>query len=173
MRGVYTLIIRFRHLCSVDIRKRLVVVVKPGLYLYTGSALGRGSVSLEGRILRHCAKRKTEFWHIDRLLACKSSQVVMVVLAETLSKAECGLNAALLECPSVKIVAKGIGSSDCRCESHFLVAEASLRSVRQTVSSSYRKLRLRPRVSDNPRPGGFDGRVTGERIRTQLSMLRR
>jgi len=155
-RGVYTLVIRFRSSCSVSIHKQVSVVIKPGLYLYTGSGLGHGSTSLEVRIRRHCSRNKTEFWHIDRILACKSSGVVAVLSAETLSKAECSVNTALLERQNAKIVAKGIGSSDCRCESHFLAAKGSLRSVLQTVSSSYRELGLRPRVLDNPEPSGSE-----------------
>ena len=174
MRGVYTLIIYFHRLCSVSTRKNVSVVVKPGLYLYTGSALGYGSTSLEARIRRHCARRKTEFWHIDRILACRASQVVAVVFAETSRKAECSLNGALLERRDFNTVAKGIGSSDCRCDSHFLAAKGTLRSVRQAARSCYRKLGLRPWILEIAGPSRLrDINVLSERIRTQPSMFRR
>lgn len=145
-RGVYTLIIRSRRPCKVSIRRHASVVVKRGWYLYTGSALGRGSASLEARIRRHLARDKHEFWHIDRILSCESAQVVAVVFAETTSDAECTVNAALLEHQNTRVFFRGIGSSDCRCESHFLAADGSLSPLKQIVRSCYTKLGLRPHV---------------------------
>ena len=74
LRRVYTLIIRLRRPCRVNIGKHVSPVLKQGLYLYIGSAMGRGSTSLEARIRRHLTRDKRRFWHIDRILACKSSQ---------------------------------------------------------------------------------------------------
>lgn len=156
MRGVYTLIIRLPRSCRVSIGKRVSVLVKQGLYLYIGSALGRGSTSLEARIRRHLARDKGRFWHIDRILACESARVVSVVFAETTSKAECKVNAALLEYPNIRVFFRGIGSSDCRCRSHFLVAEASLRSLQQKVRSCYTELGLRPHVLKDLKFGESD-----------------
>lgn len=172
-RGVYTLVIFFRHLRTIRIRKHVSIVLEPGLYLYTGSALGYGSTSLEARIRRHCVRQKTKFWHIDRILACRTSQIVAVLFAETSRKAECGLNKALLECRNFSIVAKGIGSSDCRCNSHFLAAKGTLRSVQQTARSCYAKMGLRPCILEIAGPGRLgDVNIASERIRTQLSMFR-
>lgn len=142
--GVYTLIIRLARPCRISIANHRPLVVNQGLHLYVGSALGRGSTSLEARIRRHLRRRKSRFWHIDRILASKSAEVVSVVFAETECKAECRVNAALLMDPSIAVVRKGIGSSDCRCESHFLKATGSLRCVREKVRSCYVRLGLRP-----------------------------
>lgn len=150
LRGVYTLIIRFSRRCKASIGTQRSALVQQGLYLYTGSALGRGSTSLESRIRRHLRREKREFWHVDRLLVCKSAKVVSAVLAETTGKVECTVNAALLKDPKVGVPFRGIGSSDCRCESHFLIAERSLKSMRKTVRSCYSRLGLRPRLL-NPR----------------------
>jgi Uri superfamily endonuclease len=146
LRGVYTLIIRFSRHCKISVGARITAVVEPGLYLYTGSALGRGSTSLEFRIRRHLRREKREFWHIDRLLACESASVISVILAQTTGKAECGVNDALLEDRKLTVPFMGIGSSDCRCESHFLAAKRSLRSLQQEVRSCYLGLGLSPRV---------------------------
>lgn len=153
MRGVYTLIIRFLRPCKATIRKHMPVVVDRGLYFYTGSGSGRGSTSLEGRIGRHLRREKKEFWHVDRILACKSAHVVSVVYAVRTKKAECRVNAALLEHTNVRAPFKGIGSSDCRCESHFLEARGSLRLLRQKVRACYSALGFRPRVLNTPRGG--------------------
>ena len=146
LRGVYTLIIRFLRPCKASVTKHVPVVVDRGLYLYTGSASGRGSTSLEGRIGRHLGREKKEFWHVDRILACRSAHVVSVVYAVTNSKAECRVNAALLKHTNIRAPVKGLGSSDCRCESHFLKATGSLRSLRKKVRSCYTVLGFRPRV---------------------------
>jgi Uri superfamily endonuclease len=153
LRGVYTLIIRLARPCKASILKHAPVVVDRGLYLYTGSASGRGSTSLEGRIRRHLKREKKEFWHVDRILACKSAHVVSVVYAVTTSKSECRVNAALLKDTNIRAPFKGLGSSDCRCESHFLEARGSLPSLRQKVRSCYAGLGLRPQVVRTLRAG--------------------
>ena len=146
MRGVYTLIIRFPHRCKATVGTGFSLIIDPGLYLYTGSALGHGSTSLESRIGRHLRRDKHAFWHIDRLLACPSAEVVSVVFAETTRNAECRVNAAVLRDSKVKVPFRGIGSSDCRCASHFLLAERSFRSLLRRVGSCYSSLRLSPHV---------------------------
>jgi len=146
LRGVYTLIIRFPHRCKATVGTGFSLIIDPGLYLYTGSALGHGSTSLESRIGRHLRRDKHAFWHIDRLLACPSAEVVSVVFAETTRNAECRVNAAVLRDSKVKVPFRGIGSSDCRCASHFLLAERSFRSLLRRVGSCYSSLRLSPHV---------------------------
>lgn len=173
MRGVYTLIIRFPRPCKAGIRKHMPVVVDRGLYLYTGSASGRGSTSLEGRIRRHLRREKKEFWHVDRILAYESAHVVSVIYAVTTSKAECRVNAALLKHTNILAPFKGLGSSDCRCESHFLEARESLRSLRQGVRSCYTALRLRPRVLKTPRAGYSINITTSQhRLNTEATAKR-
>lgn len=144
--GVYTLIIRLPAPCRIAVGRHLAVLFKRGLYLYTGSALGRGSTSLEGRIGRHLSRHKNDFWHIDRILSSDSRSVVSVVFAKTTSKAECRVNAALLMDPEIEVLAKGIGSSDCKCESHFLAAGCTLSVLRRKVRLCYTSLSLHPRT---------------------------
>jgi len=183
LRGVYTLIIRFPRPCKASIRKHMPVVVDRGLYLYTGSASGRGSTSLEGRIRRHLRRQKKEFWHVDRILACESAHVVSVIYAVTTSKAECRVNAALLKHTNIRAPFKALGSSDCRCESHFLEARESLRSLRQKVRACYTVLGFCPRFLKTVR-GGYsisittsqhrlNSEATAKRIRMRCSTLRR
>jgi len=144
--GVYTLIIRLAAPCRIAVGRHLAVLFKRGLYLYTGSALGRGSTSLEGRISRHLSRHKNDFWHIDRILSSDSTYVVSVILAKTTSKAECKVNRALLMGPNVRVLTKGIGCSDCKCESHFLAAAGTLSVLRRKVRLCYTSLGLRPRT---------------------------
>lgn len=146
MKGVYTLIIRFASPCRTSLAEQGSILLGRGLYLYTGSAQGRGSTSLRRRVQRHLGHKKKQFWHIDRILACESARVISVVFAETRGKLECRVNAGLLRDSRVGIVGIGIGSSDCRCKSHFLAAKPSLLLLTRIVKSSYVRLGLRPLV---------------------------
>jgi Uri superfamily endonuclease len=145
-RGVYNLIIRFNRECAVRKVRGAVLLLEPGLYIYTGSARGRGSTSLEQRVRRHLAHNKKHFWHIDRILQCRSAKVVAVVFAETRRNAECRVNAALTEDPRIRVFGNGIGSSDCRCRSHFLIAKGPLRSLIFRVRHAYERVGLSPHV---------------------------
>jgi len=149
--GVYTLIIRSSRPCRITVGRHLTVLLKRGWYLYSGSALGRGSTSLEGRISRHLTRDKKHFWHIDRILSSDSTRVVLVVFAKTTSKMECKLNAALLKDSGIRVPVRGMGSTDCRCESHFLVTRHTLGVLRQKVRLCYARLGLRPRSLEGSR----------------------
>mgnify|MGYP001123982416 CR=1 FL=1 len=146
MRGVYNLIIRFNRGCTVAIVRGAVLLLEPGFYIYTGSARGRGSTSLEQRLRRHLTQNKKQFWHIDRILQCRSAEVVAVVFAETRRNAECWVNAALMEDPHIRALGNGIGSSDCRCRSHFLIAQGPLRSLIFRVRHAYERVGFSPHV---------------------------
>ena len=144
MRGVYTLIIRSTEPCKVLAGRRHSVAFERGLYLYTGSALGRGSTSLEGRIGRHLSREKRDFWHIDRILSSESVHVISVIFAKTTRKAECGVNTEFLKDSDINVLAKRIGSSDCRCKSHLLVARGGPDALKRKIKSSYARPSLRP-----------------------------
>lgn len=149
-RGVYNLIIRFNRECAVRKVRGAVLLLEPGLYIYTGSARGSGSTSLEQRVRRHLTRDKKQFWHIDRILHCRSAEVVAVVFAETRRDAECSVNAALTEDPHISTLGKWIGSSDCRCRSHFLIAKGSLRPLIFRVRHAYERVGLNPHVLKDP-----------------------
>jgi Uri superfamily endonuclease len=148
--GVYTLIIRSSQRSRITVGRHLTILLKRGLYLYSGSALGRGSTSLEHRINRHLAQEKTHFWHIDRILSSGSTRVILVVFAKTTSKTECKLNKALLKDSGIGVPTKGVGSTDCECESHFLVTRYSLSVLQKKVKSCYSRLGLRPHTLSGP-----------------------
>jgi len=72
--------------------------------------------------------------------------VVSLIFARTTRKAECRVNAALLKDPDIAVLAKGVGSSDCKCESHFLMVKCELSVLREKVRRHYVRLDLRPLV---------------------------
>ena len=97
---------------SLMLPERLAECVRPGLFLYCGSAHGPGG--LRARVGRHMRPSKTIRWHIDHLTARAT-----VLGAWTFTdRSECELAAALAHLPAP---VKGFGSSDCRsCRSHLL-----------------------------------------------------
>jgi Uri superfamily endonuclease len=154
LRGVYTLIIRSCKPRRITVGRHLSVFLERGLYLYTGSALGRGSTSLEGRISRHLSREKKHFWHIDRILSSDSARVVSVIFASTTSRMECKVNTALLKDSGIGVPMRGVGSTDCRCEAHFLMARCTLGLLRQKVRLCYTGLGVRPRMLEDHRMVG-------------------
>jgi Uri superfamily endonuclease len=152
LRGVYTLIIRSAQPRRIEIGGRPLVFLERGLHLYTGSALGRGSTSLEGRISRHLSREKKNFWHIDWVLSSSPVSVVSVIFAKTTSKMECRVNTSLLKEPRIRVLARGVGSSDCNCESHLLMARCTSRVLRRKVRLCYVRLGLRPSIVEDPEP---------------------
>jgi Uri superfamily endonuclease len=153
--GVYTLIIRSSQPCRITVGRCLSISLERSLYIYTGSAVGRGSTSLEGRITRHLRQEKKRFWHIDRILSSGSARVASVVFAETARKMECKTNTALLKDSCIVVPVRGVGSTDCKCESHFLMTRYTLGVLRQKVRLCYAKLGLRPRVLEDRRALGL------------------
>jgi len=92
-----------------------IFTFQPGVYIYTGSALGGFSQRL-GRHLEGPAQGKFH-WHVDYLSAwCEEKSFAVVPTDRHL---ECALNRAVAELESSRIAARGFGSSDCRCPSHL------------------------------------------------------
>ncbi len=122
-RGVYTLIIFLSKDASLTVGKLGFQSFPRGYYSYTGSALGRGALSLSHRILRHLRKEKRKFWHIDFLLAQEAAVVTSIIAAPTTHrKMECEINSHIKEKCQATVPVPGFGASDCgkNCGSHLL-----------------------------------------------------
>ena len=126
MKGTYTILLGFGGAVSVRVGKLGRFRLSDGHYLYTGSALGKGAVSLEGRISRHARRSKTLRWHIDYLTSskyCKVGRVAYVISSRPL---ECKMNQLIIRSiPAVPAISN-FGSSDCDCFSHLLRPPSSL-----------------------------------------------
>ena len=85
-----------------------------GSYLYIGSA----KRNWQQRINRHLRQNKRVRWHIDYLLAVPTVSVQEVWLSR--QDQECHTAKQLAQMAGTMILGRGIGSSDCRCPSHFL-----------------------------------------------------
>jgi Uri superfamily endonuclease len=91
------------------------ICLKPGLYVYVGSACGPGG--LEARLRRHlCGKRKKMHWHIDRLLSLPGAEPLLAVHVPGKQlcspRAEPWLALAAASSRLLEPVGRGVGSTD-------------------------------------------------------------
>jgi Uri superfamily endonuclease len=123
LNGTYTLILHCKKPFRVKIGSLGYVDVGRGYCLYTGSALGRGSVSLEGRLKRHFRASKKPRWHVDYLTLHPLCDVDSAVCLKSAAHLECKINRAILRGLDVHPLLPHAGSSDCNCEAHLLKVE--------------------------------------------------
>ena len=120
MRGTYTLLLACKRPFKLRIGKLGQTKVEKGYYLYTGSALGTGAVSLEQRIARHRRRNKRMKWHVDYLTACREIAVITVICLEGNKRLECQINQEILSRLDGKPIIRRAGASDCKCSGHLL-----------------------------------------------------
>jgi Uri superfamily endonuclease len=111
--GVYHLVLHLPIPTALRVGKLGTFGFPAGYYVYTGSAMG----GLRARLDRHRRARKKPWWHIDYLL--RRAGIVEVVEVPTRRRVECALNRRVLKIEGARVVARGFGASDCRCEAHL------------------------------------------------------
>lgn len=133
MKGTYILFIESKQNVEPNVGKLGIVKIPKGMYAYVGSAMGK-SVNLNSRVDRHkkLAKEKKgkKQWHIDYINTSPGVEITGVCRIGE-KGIECEV-AKLLKETGGKIVAKGLGSSDCKCPTHFF-------SIDQEVVESFLK----------------------------------
>ena len=122
LRGTYTLLMVCKRPFKLRIGKLGLAQIKKGIYLYTGSALGAGAVSLDLRIARHRRRNKRVKWHVDYLTVRPEITIVSVVCIESKVRLECKINQRILSILNVEPILHRAGSSDCHCNAHLLFA---------------------------------------------------
>ncbi len=119
--GAYALEIRLARPLKLPVAALGLPRLRPGRYVYLGSARGPGG--LRARVRRHLKARKITRWHVDHLTA-RASVAAVVSRA---GSSECGMVRALLAAPGVAVPVAGFGSSDCRdCPAHLLLVPDDL-----------------------------------------------
>jgi Uri superfamily endonuclease len=120
MRGTYTIIISCKK--SVNLRFGGLGRAKTlrGLYVYSGSALGQGAMSLEGRISRHSRSHKKIRWHVDCMTSKQWCTVKAAIHVESPRRLECDVNNMLVEKLNASPPLPHIGASDCKCRGHLM-----------------------------------------------------
>jgi Uri superfamily endonuclease len=99
------------------------LAVRPGFYLYVGSALGPGG--LLARVSRHCrGVAKKQHWHIDYLHA--HSKPVAVWYRYSRRRLEHDWATVLVQMVGT-VPVEGFGCSDCNCDAHLFFTARALR----------------------------------------------
>jgi len=147
LKGIYTIVMRLKSNVRCKAGSLGPVRFAGGVYIYTGSARGKGSVSIHGRIERHLGKRRRSFWHIDYLLAANACNIQAFVYSETRRDLECEVNRRIQEMTYAAFPVRGFGSSDCACLSHLLYLPGyQIDQALTKAKNAYCSLRLKPRI---------------------------
>lgn len=97
--------------------------LQKGLYLYVGSAR-RG---LDKRIKRHLVHQKKTHWHIDYILNTARPQKIDAWIHDEAQ--ECKTAREIMHKSDINIIRKGIGSSDCKCPTHFFCFRGQISEI--------------------------------------------
>lgn len=111
--SLYVIYLQITKECHVSVGKLGKYSFPAGLYLYIGSA----KRNIRARLTRHLQVNKKHRWHFDYVRPY--GQIVKV---ETYARniSECQLRSHLQESLSGKLLVKGFGSSDCKCDTHLI-----------------------------------------------------
>jgi len=144
MKGAYVLIIEIAQPTKVKIRSLGDVSFDPGTWVYVGSAMGKGSTSLENRLKRHFRSEKTVYWHIDHLLD-SAVELHKAYWTESNTHAECDIARALESKEEFRAGPRRFGSSDCKsgCRAHIFRFSSEKR-IEKVIESSFRNLGFNP-----------------------------
>lgn len=114
-KGTYVLFIRLIKEIPIVIQKKKLIL-KPGFYIYVGSAFGAGGLS--SRLHRHIRKIKQKHWHIDQVTMSDYAFVEGIGISLN-KKIECEIATKLSKINFLDPITN-FGNSDCGiCQSHF------------------------------------------------------
>jgi Uri superfamily endonuclease len=103
--------------------------LRPGYYLYIGSAFGPGG--LRARVAHHHYRAKRPHWHVDYLRRYARLESVWYASG---ARREHDWAAKVAAMPGAAMVLPGFGSSDCRCETHlYWFVESPVAELRGVV----------------------------------------
>jgi sugar fermentation stimulation protein A len=115
--GSYRLFLRLDKALTLQIGALGRFDFKPGIYVYTGSAMR----NLSKRIERHKRRRKTKHWHIDYLTSNTNFKIIKTEIFPSEKKEECQKNMEVVSLAAAEIPVKKFGSSDCStCPAHLV-----------------------------------------------------
>ena len=139
--GTYALVLQSETSASAQIGRWGCLDVRPGYYIYVGSALGPGGVL--ARVSRHCRELKSKHWHIDYLR--EFTDVVAVWYRHSPNRLEHRWAEEVAKLSGTEPV-KGFGCSDCSCESHLIYSrsEPELAGFAAAVGSSVKSWSCEP-----------------------------
>ena len=112
--GTYALILKCNSNVRVQVGRLGEIDLRPGYYIYIGSAFGPGGV--RGRVSRHFRREKPRHWHIDYLH--EHASPIGVWYSYEVEHLE-HFWAQALSNANVFSPIQGFGCSDCKCFSHL------------------------------------------------------
>ena len=112
-KGTYALIMRCRKAGNTTIGKLGRMALRPGFYIYVGSALGPGGI--QARVSRHRKRDKKLHWHIDYLRR-HTALIEIWTLTDAHNREH---EWASTLAAQYEIAQQRFGASDCRCVSHL------------------------------------------------------
>lgn len=132
--GTYALILESPSEQLVQIGKLGRLNVRPGFYVYVGSAFGPGG--LRARIVHHVSISQRPHWHINYLRSCLQLKAVWFTYdAERQEHRWADIFGSLR---GATIPMTGFGASDCGCKSHLIAfsSQPSIRSFRRRLCTN-------------------------------------
>lgn len=130
--GTYALVFVCRVPATAQIGRLGVLGVRPGAYVYVGSALGPGG--LGARVARHLRPGGAVHWHVDYLRPWMSAHEVWAGPGGL--RRECAWAQAAAGLPGAEVAMAGFGATDCGCAGHLIAFPAlpSARAFRERVA---------------------------------------
>jgi len=113
--GTYALVLASTDRKAVKIGKLGQLLLRPGFYVYLGSAFGPGG--LRARIAHHCNGSSRPHWHIDYLRG--RLQLEEIWYTHDSERREHLWSDILGGMRGASAPIPGFGASDCRCLSHL------------------------------------------------------
>lgn len=111
--GTYALILSSLARRSIRVGRLGTLRLRPGFYIYVGSALGPGG--LRARIAHHLRRAKRPRWHIDYLRACLKPDQIWYFCDPMRCEHQCAKALEIVAGRSVPL--SKFGASD--CDSHL------------------------------------------------------
>ena len=123
--GTYALVMRCSSDQQVEAGKIGRLQLRPGFYVYVGSAFGPGG--LKARIAHHMKISEKPHWHMDYLRPTLAIKEIWFTYDSIHREHQWA--GALAQIDGGAIPFSGFGASDCRCKPHlyFIPAKPSVR----------------------------------------------
>jgi len=133
--GTYALILASTARHSVQIGKLGRLTLRPGFYVYVGSAFGPGG--LRARVSHHTRTAHRPHWHVDYVRGRARLDEVWYTY-DAVSREHQWAD-VFARTRGALIPLQGFGSSDCRCESHLFFSRTmpSGRSFKRKIRTSF------------------------------------
>jgi len=133
-RGTYALILASSSDRWIEIGKLGKFLIRPGYYVYAGSAFGPGG--LKARIAHHVKISQRPHWHIDYLRSILLPHEVWYTYDSEQHEHQWADTFRRLKGATLPIA--GFGASDCSCKSHLLLfsTRPSVRLFRDRLRSN-------------------------------------